>query len=239
MSLMKKTMNRLSSQRNGGAMIVVVLLVIVLLALAGGAFFQGSQKQKKQTQLLAEGYTLFNSGKLAEAFQQFKEVKGTFSGTLDLYRKVVKSESYLSTQDLSELIISICLSLAYDKFFDLETAEEWLVKAEEELNQLGTGDQKTELGRSVATAREVAKLCQTFKAGEAEKAMKNLLEVEKNALPTDQDFFIFEIRLLIACGKALGSQDIIKQARELLFFATTDAGINNDKTGKLWVLLTN
>jgi hypothetical protein len=69
--------------------------------------------------------------------------------------------------------------------------------------------------------------------------MTDLLEIENRASATDQDFFIFEIRFLIACGKALNAPAILNQARELLFFATTDAGIENEKTRQLWGLLTN
>jgi hypothetical protein len=67
--------------------------------------------------------------------------------------------------------------------------------------------------------------------------MKGLLAAEKNALPTDQDFFIMEVRLLIACGKGLGEPAITKQARELLWFISSEAGIKGPKIDKLWGLL--
>lgn len=225
--------------RTGGAVIILALLVVVLLIATGMALFNGSQKQAAQTQLLSLGYQLFNDGNFAEAHKQFGSAKQTFTKTLDLFRKVKKSADYVNSDDLNELLISVCLSAAYEDFFELKSSEEWLSKAEEELKHHSAGERKNELTQLLATAKAVSKLCQTFADGNIENTMKSLLEVEKSSLATDQDFFIFEIRMLIACGKKLEDPDVINQARELLFFATTDAGINNDKTGKLWVLLTN
>lgn len=236
---MKKITNKMLRMRTGGAFVILVLLVVALLIAAGVAVYNGSQQQKKQAGILAQGYQLFNEGKFSEAYDQFQSAKHTFTTTLNLYRQLKKSDAYVTLVDINEVVVSICLSAAYDDFFELNSSEEWLVKAESNLKQHEPGPRKEELNQTLATARTVSKLCQTFKAGDVEKAMKGLLESEKNALPTDQDFFIFEIRMLIACGKALDDVDVINQARELLFFATTDAGINNDKTGKLWVLLTN
>lgn len=236
---MKKITNNKLRMRAGGAFLILVLLVMALLFAAGVAVYNGSQQQKRQAEILAQGYQLFNEGKFSAAYEQFKSAKHTFSATLNLYRQLKKSDTHVTPADLNELTVSTCLSAAYEDFFELNSSEEWLGKAENDLKHHEPGLRKDELSQTLTTARSVSKLCQDFKAGDVEKAMKGLLEAEKNALPTDQDFFIFEIRMLIACGKALNDVDVINQARELLFFATTDAGINNDKTGKLWVLLTN
>jgi Na+-transporting NADH:ubiquinone oxidoreductase subunit NqrC len=240
MNQMKKTTDQFFPARTGGAIIIVVVLLLVAGIIGAGVIYsQGNQQQQRQSQLLADGYELFNQGKLAEAYPLFKEAQTTFSSALNFYRRLASSESHVTPDELHELIVSVCLSIAHEQFFDLKTADEWVSRAEEDLKHLPAGERKSDLTNSLVTARDVSKLCETFNAGNYEQAMKDLLAAEANAQASDQDFFIFEIRFLIACGKALGEPAIINQARELLFFATTDAGIDNEKTRSLWVTLTN
>lgn len=237
---MKKATNILFPTRAGGvALIVVALLLIAGLVAVGLTHNQGSQQQQKQEQLLAQGYELFNAGQHEKAYPLFKDALQTFTSSLSFYRSISSTETQVNPDEIHELTVSVCLSIAYEKFFKLQSADEWVARAEEDLNHLAEGERKTDLNASVTTAREVSKLCRTFDDGNYEQAMKDLLEVEKKSLPTDQDFFIFEIRFLVACGKIMGEPAILNQARELLFFATTDAGIDNEKTRSLWGILTN
>jgi len=237
---MKKTTDRFFPARAGGAaIIVVVLLVATGLIAAGVIYSQGSQQQKKQSQLLADGYEQFNQNSLEKAYPFFKEAQTTFTSTLSFYRRFASSEAQVTPEEIHELTVSVCISIAHEKFFDLKSADEWVAKAEEELKALAESERKADLTKSIDTARDISKLCKTFNEGNYEQAMKDLLKIEKQSLPTDQDFFIFEIRFLIACGKAMGEPEILNQARELLFFATTDAGIDNEKTRSLWGILTN
>lgn len=218
--------------------IFFVLVILVAIVVGAGAF-AGQQKQKMQTQMLAQGYEHFNKGELEKAYTYFKNARATFASTLSLYRTLSSSETYVSKDELNELIVTVCLSIAHDHFFNLEENSEWVNKAEKEMEQLKNSANAKEISRTLATARGIAGLCSDFKAGKYQQVMTKLLEIEKNALTTDQDFFIFEIRMLIACGKAMRNPEILNQARELLFFITTDAGIENDKTRKLWGILTN
>lgn len=237
---MKMITDRSFPARTGGAAIVVVVLLLVAGMIAAGVIYsQGSQHQQRQSQLLANGYEQFNQGNLDKAYPLFKEAQTTFSSALNFYRRFASSETQVTPEEIHELTVSVCLSIAHEQFFDLKSADEWVTRAEDELKNLAEGERKTDLTRSITTARDVSRLCKTFSEGNYEQAMKDLLEVEKNALETDQDFFIFEIRFLIACGKAMGEPEIVNQARELLFFATTDAGIDNEKTRSLWGILTN
>lgn len=231
-----KIMN--NSPRVGGVVVVVLLLLFVVAGAIGAAFFLGSRQQKAQTQFLTEGYLNFSQGELEQAYTKFVDARKTFSPTLDVYRKVA-SGTFMTREEIDEVVISICLSIAHEKFFALESDEEWTGKAEAEASLITDADRKAEIAQTIATARQISKLCEAYKAGDYEKAMKDLLEVEKKSLSTDQDFFIFEIRFMIACGKAMNEPEILNQARELLFFATTDAGIDNEKTRQLWGLLTN
>jgi len=233
-------MNKTFSARNGGAAVILALLLLIGLLVVGGLVFDGSRKHQAQNAALASAYQLFQQGKSEEAYALFTKAAENFSSTtFNLYRKIFSSEKHITAVELNEVVISLCLAAAYERFFNIETAEEWIGRTEKHLRQITDNERRQELTVLVNTASEASKLCSMFKAGEIEQSLKKLLEIEKMALATDQDFFIFEIRMLIACGKEFQDADIINQARELLFFATTDAGINNDKTARLWSLLAN
>lgn len=236
MNLKMKIMN--NSNRTGGTIVIIILLLFAVVGFLVGAFLHGSRQQKAQSQLLTEGYLCFSQGKLELAYDRFVAAQKTFSLTLEGYRKVATG-TFMTSEETNEVVVSICLSIAHEKFFTLENDTEWVDKAEAEAKAITNAPRKAEIMQTIATAREISKLCAAYKAGEYQKAMKDLLEVEKKSLTTDQDFFIFEIRFMIACGKAMKEPEIVNQARELLFFATTDAGIDNDKTRQLWGLLTN
>ncbi len=228
-----------NSNRRGGAIaIAIVVLLLITGITASVMLFLGSRQQKLQSQLLAEGYLHFDKGQLEQAHAKFSEAGKTFSKLIELYRKVF-SGTYLTADEVNEVVVGLCLSIAHDRFFALESDAGWVKKAETALNEISDSDKRKELSQNVITASEISKLLLTYEAKDYEKAMTDLLEIESKASATDQDFFIFEIRFLIACGKALEVPAILNQARELLFFATTDAGIENEKTRKLWGLLTN
>ncbi|MFZ5951086.1 MAG: hypothetical protein ACOYXC_10300, partial [Candidatus Rifleibacteriota bacterium] len=163
----------------------------------------------------------------------------TFTFTLKVFRIFKRNEDYLNSSDIDEILVSTCLAAAYDGFFALEPDKKWVEKAQKFLQSITDSERKPQIARLVETAESVAKLCSDFAAGDIEKALKELKTVEQKSVEGDADFFLFEIRFLIACGKALEEPLIIDQARELLFFATTEAGINNEKTQKLWGILTN
>jgi len=237
---MKKITDRHFPVRAGGiAIILVILLLVAGLIVTGVIYSQGSKMQQQQEKLLAEGYELFNSGNPEKAYPLFKGALSTFNSSLNFYRRFAAAENQVTPDEIHEIAISVSLAIAHEKFFDLKSADEWVARAKEDLTLLPEGERKAELSATTATAQAVSKLCKTFNDGNYEQAMKDLLEVEKISQPTDQDFFIFEIRFLIACGKALNEPAILNQARELLFFATTDAGIDNEKTRSLWGILTN
>ena len=224
-------------RRTGGIKIVIGFLILIL-ALLAGLILNGSLNQEKQSNILTSAYESFNQADYEKAYQLFSEAGTTFSPTLSAYRMVRPGE-YVNETDLGEILISTCLAAAYESFFMLEPSPDWIKRANEQLSAISDEQKKAELKQLVATAGEVSLLCQRFAGGEIEDALKDLKKVEQASLPGDQDFFIFEIRFLIACGKALEEPLIINKARELLFFATTDAGINNDKTKQLWGILTN
>jgi hypothetical protein len=227
-------------KKTKGFIKLIVVLLIVLLIIFAGLYTGGSSNQQAQENFLAEGYESFRQQNYSQAFDKFDNAKKTFGLSLSFYRKIKSSDIFVTSDELLELLISTCLTAAHEKFFDLEPAPDWVEKAKNILskNKLKNSEQNKELNQLVNTAAEVSQLCKTYKAGKYEEAFRELKKVEENSLQTDQDFFIFEIRFLIACGKALNEPAILTHARELLFFATTDAGINNQRTQRLWGILT-
>ncbi len=228
---------KIINSRRGGLKAIIALLML-LLALVAGIVLNGSLSQEKQESLLNTAYASFNQADYEKAFQLFNEARETYTFTLKSYR-LVRSGEYVSAEDLGEIIVSTCLAAIYDSLFKLEAAPTWVARAKDQLTAITDPNRKSELEKLVATAGSASELCQLFTDGDIENALRGLKKVEQSSIPGDQDFFIFEIRFLIACGKALEEPLILNQARELLFFATTDAGINNEKTQKLWGILTN
>lgn len=218
---------------------ITLFVLIVLGAVAGAVYSNGKAAQERQSELLLQAYSSFSSDKLADAYALFCEAKGTFSDTLAFYRRFSGSANLITREELGDLLINTCLGLAHDNFFYLRTADEWVKNGEAELASISSAERCQELKALLNTAKGISHLCQMYGEGKFEDALNELASVEDSSLSTDQDFFIFEIRLLIACGKALDEPAVLNQARELLFFATTQAGIDNEKTRNLWGFLAN
>ncbi|MGM0601143.1 MAG: hypothetical protein ACQETH_15140 [Candidatus Rifleibacteriota bacterium] len=238
---MNKTQFQHNLKNRQGFIKLIIVLLIVLVIIFAGLYYSGSSNQQNQENYLADGYENFRKENYTKAFENFANAKNTFGLSLSFYRKIKGSDIYVTSDELVELLISTCLTAAHDIFFKLKPAPGWVEKAQNilEQNNLANPEQNKELVQLVNTAAEISELCKTYNEGEYEEAFRELKKVEENALQTDRDFFIFEIRFLIACGKALNEPAILTHARELLFFATTDAGINNKKTQRLWGILTN
>ena len=153
--------------------------------------------------------------------------------------QMVQPRLGLQPQSLDEIrmaLVSTYLVKAYDSMMKLKPVPEILGSAAIVLAPL-TGTDSAELKQTLATARDVSELCAQFQKKQYQQVMKTLLAVEKRALPSDQDFFIMEVRLLIACGKTLREPIILEKARELLFFLTYELRIKGPRTDLLWRLL--
>ncbi len=230
--------------RNAGKAIVVILGLVIAILVAGSAFLyiQGQNAQEKQVSLLNSGYQAFNNDDYKKAFDMFSESRNAFGLPLKVFRAIKDADStrYVTVEELDELSFSTCLTAAHRDFFMLKSSTEWLKKAREELGRFSSNPaKKAEFEKLVKTAESISALCNLYEEEKYEDALKKLLEAEKEASENDQDFFIFEIRLLIACGKALQIPEVITQARELLFFLSYEAGVKNDRTDKLWGLIAN
>ena len=228
---------KMNQNRKGGIAILFVILLIVVLTIAGGIFLSGKKQQALQEQLLGEGYTYFSENKVTEAASSFEKTKETFSSSLNFFRSISSSEKYVTIEEINELIFSCYLLNIYNNSFELKTSEKALKKAKETFSNLKDENKKSELAKVIATAEEVSDICDLYQKKKLKAAMKKLLTAEKNAAEDDQDFFVFEIRFLIACGKALREPEILKQARELLFFLNFEVGVKGEKIDQLWQLL--
>jgi hypothetical protein len=233
---------KMNQNRKGGIAILFVILLVVVLTIAGGIFLSGKKQQALQEQLLGEGYTYFSENKVTEAASSFEKTKATFSSSLNFFRSISSSEKYVTIEEINELIFSCYLLNIYNNSFELKTSEKALKKAKEAFSSLkylkdSSENKKSELAKVIATAEEVSDICDLYQKKKLKAAMKKLLTAEKNAAEDDQDFFVFEIRFLIACGKALREPEILKQARELLFFLNFEVGVKGEKIDQLWQLL--
>lgn len=223
--------------RHGSAVVIVLLLALPLLAavLAGGSFLLGSKAQGRFDNLLEEGRMAVEKDRGDLALSAFSKAEAELTTHVKVYRRLMglSGRTFTTDQELSELIVGAALIQAYDRFFNLKNAPEVVAVAEKRAEKLTSPD-GIEMKRAAATAREVNGLVEKFEAKRYTDVMKGLLAAEKNAQSTDQDFFITEVRLLIACGKALKEQAIIDHAREMLFFLAYEAGIKNKRIDLLW-----
>lgn len=232
----------LSDTRNRRGFMMVIALIGVLLvaaaAVAGGLYLFGSKAQGRFDGHLEEGRLAVEKDRGDLALAAFTKAEAEFGMPLKAYRKIagMAGKTFTTAEELDELIVGAALIQAYDSFFNLKKAPDTVATAEKRAAKL-TSPEGIELKRAAATAREVNGLVEKFLARAYTDVMKGLLAVEKNAQASDQDFFITEIRLMIACGKAMKEQAIIDHARELLFFLAYEAGIKNKRIDLLWTQL--
>lgn len=225
-------------RRSGGVVAVLLAGFLVLFCLFAFLTYLGSQSQERLNRFLEEGRLHIQNEKPELAAQAFLKADAEYGATLTLYQKIrsLAGSSFILRSELAELSISAAMLCCYDDFFHMKASPKWVEIAAENLSKLSEGQAK-ELKQNVETAREVSNLCRLFSEEKYSEVMQGLLAAEKNALPTDQDFFVTEIRILIACGKAMNESDILTQARELLFFLSYEAGVKSKKLDSLWGVL--
>lgn len=230
---------KLLTQRTG-ALLPALIAIIVILVIAGvaGFYFVGKGMQTSQTEILASGYENFSQNNAEKAYRYFLDARKTFGTTLGLYRTISGSDTDVTIDELNELIVSVCMAAAYDDFFVLKASDEWIERGKAELEFVNDKQAKEVFAEHIKNAEFVSNLCRQFAEDKVEESLRELFAVDQQVSVRDHDFFVFQIRFLIACGHALNEPALITQARELLFFATGDAGINNEKTRQLWGILT-
>lgn len=218
----------------------LIILVIIALGMVNWVVYSmGSSKHQTQKQTLAKGYQMFNSGKFEDAIKTFEEAQTFFGFPLTFYRTINKSNSdeFINSDDINVVIFSACITKAYDTFFKLTPADKWTSMADAALSKLKESQDKNELKVSLQTAESVSKICSLYQKNDFEQALKDLYEIEQKVAEDDKDFFIFEIRLMIACGKQMESEILLARARELLFFLAYDLKVEDDRIKILWAYL--
>lgn len=217
----------------------ILLVGLFILACAGGfLLYIGFQGQERLSGFLEEGRLHIQNEKPELAAQAFLKADAEFTATLTFYQKArgLGGSNFMARSELAELTISAAMLCAYDDFFHVKASPKWVSLAEQNIG-LAPETQAKELKQNIDTAKEVSNLCKLFSEEKYQEVMKGLLVAEKNALVSDQDFFITEIRLLIACGKAMNEPAILHRARELLFLLSYEAGIKSKKLDSLWGVL--
>ncbi len=226
-----------TSHRQGKAAIFVVLIIVLAFAIAT-TFYLGAGAADREAFHLQQGYDSFTDNDFASAYESFIQVREASSPWLQFYRYFV--DPALTSDELTEMAVSLCITAAYEDFFVLNPTSEWAELAEKELENFSSNlDAKTrsEVEQNVKTLQLVSKICQMYNEEEFENAFRELKTAEDSALDDDLDFFLFEIRFMIASARAMKEPLIIKRARELLFIMTSRIGDDNEKTMALWSLL--
>ena len=237
--------------RRGGAVIIIVILV-VLAGIAAGATYgykynDGKELQTKQDALWTEAFTLFGQKQPEAAYLKLTEARETFTDNLDFYRNTATG-TYLSKAEITDAMVLICQSEAYDVLFKLESATDWLTKAKNEISNVKDAETKETFTNFISraeSANQFVETLNTYKNQENlepekyQQLVKDSLKVGGQALSeNDYDYTIFEIRFLIACGKAFNEPILVNEARMQLFDITKESG-EDEKTKLLWSILRN
>lgn len=230
----------MSCRTRSGSFLLLLILFVGLVVAGGGGFFlwTGQQADKRLRAQIAVGSAAFEKDQHDNAISAFTKALAENGAPLQVFQKL-QPRIGQQPQSLDEVRLALgstYLVKAYDSMMKLRPVPELIASANAVIAPL-TGTDTAELKKTLDTAREVSGLCALFEKKQYQQVMKDLLAVEKRALPSDQDFFIMEVRLLIACGKALREQVILKKARELLFFLNFELRIKGPRTDLLWRLL--
>jgi hypothetical protein len=225
-----------SRLRHGIAGIVVVLFTVVL-CVGGMLFWLGSRGQDTFDRHLMEGYGHIESDRPAEAIVAFHKADQVRGVALRVYRAIkgLGGAEFTTDEELAQVIVSAAIMQAYEDFFAMKPSAQAVAQAQSAVERLH-GPGADEFKAMVATARAVSHLCEKFQAKAYDEVMRGILAAEKAAIASDQDFFIQEVRMLIACGKAMNEPEILNRARELLFVLSTEMGIKSPRVDKLWGL---
>ncbi|MBF0546773.1 MAG: hypothetical protein HQM08_20165 [Candidatus Riflebacteria bacterium] len=216
----------------------IIAFFALAMLLFGGFYFSGRQKNNEFCRLVDEGASFFQNEKLDQAIDSFGKAVSLNTSSRRFFVSIQKmfGKKYPDPKEVVLMRSEVFLSKAYDELFLLKPAESYLEKAKNGIYNINTPEAE-ELKNSLITALGVSRLCQTIVKRNFQKVLKDLLEVEKKASATDKDFFIMEIRLLIICGKSLKNQELLQQARELLWIITSKSSTRDRRTDTLWTLL--
>ncbi len=240
-----------NKNRFGGSKVIIVVIALLVLIIAGVSlgytYLTGKELQEKQTKYWNQAFTLFSQKQPEYAYLQLINARSTFSESLDFYRKIATG-TFLTKAEVNEAIVLICQSEAYDNLFNLESAESWIQKAKMEIENVDDGETRLELANYISRAEAADKFCAAYREYIAtenlpeekyQELVKNSLRVGTDAIKAnDYDYTIFEIRFLIACGKAFEEPVLVGEARQQLFDITQSKG-EDEKTKLLWSLLRN
>ena len=181
---------------------------------------KGKKDAESQSKWFEMGYSAYLERNYDGALSCFKNAEKTFTEALAAYRKTNK-ENEVKKEDIKEIIMSLSIVAAYNDLFDMQPTTKWIGIADEQFKQISKSKNVSvnEFKSILKTLKSCASLCKLYNEGKYEEAFKKLLVVEREALLTDRDFFIFEIRFMIASSIILDDLDepiILNKAEEML-----------------------
>ncbi len=247
-------MNNFNCRNRFGKTAVTIVVLVVLIGVAFGAslgysYSVGKEQQETQDRLWSQAFVYFSQKQPEAAYLKLIECRSTFSDCLNIYRKIVATESIrLTKSQINEAIILICQSEAYDNLFKLESADAWISKAKLEIENIEDGETRFELANFISRCEAANRFCNSYREyikdpnlpeEKYKELVKNSLKVGSEAASSkDYDYAIFEIRFLIACGKSFEEPILVEEAAQQLVDVTDNYG-EDEKTSLLWSLLTN
>lgn len=228
-------MDKILSKRKVGGFIAIVVLLFLFVVIGGVGFYyynqyrihnelieKGQKASKEQNEYFEKGYLAYMQQNYDGALENFTNAEGLFGEELDYYRKnnqeTVSNEDVVNKEDITEIKFSLSVVAAYNDFFNMAKSSKWVKIAKENLSKLEEVKHPSiEESKAIfKTLEESAELCAMYAKKEYEKAFLKLLDVENGALESDRDFFIFEVRFMIASAEALEEPLIMQKAQELL-----------------------
>ncbi|MBI3038670.1 hypothetical protein HYY75_06435 [bacterium] len=235
--------NAFLNGRSGFAKLILIFagaVLIIFSAIFGIIIYQGQQAEVGFEKLLKNGMASIEKEQAELAIDAFQKAGSSFCFSQRFFRLISGSSQtqFHSPIEVDQLAISAILMRAYQELFQMKTGAAWVKKAQEKIANLPKSE-FSELHQNLATARELSNLCELFQAKKYREVLKGLRAAENNALTNDADFFLMEVRILIACGKAINEPAFLEKAQELLWFLSKDVGIKNPRIDFLWNLLSH
>ncbi|MBF0501233.1 MAG: hypothetical protein HQM09_13930 [Candidatus Riflebacteria bacterium] len=225
-------------QKSGFVLLIIMFLLLLAASSAGYIYWTGIKSYERLDAAVQTGYAAIEKDQADAAIASFRKAVQEDGIPLQFFRKIktYRATETISPMDVRQALASTLIMKAYTGMMELKPASTETTEAVA-VAALVPAPEGDELRKIAQTARDVSELCDKFQKKQFEPLMKSLLQVEKRAARTDQDFVLMEIRLMIAVGKALQEQLILTRARELLYFLSFEAGIKNSRTDRLWKLL--
>ncbi len=225
-------MKKLLSLTNLTALFVSACLFVSVFAIP--SMLSAQEPEYFSPALLQNAYQYYAEQRFEEAHNEIQNLFNRIPPAGYNYENDNPDEDELiSAEELRLFDISVCISAAYDSFFNMTPEALWITRAVEETAKLQDEATTEEIMALLDTANAVSMICSMYQNEDYGDVLDAILETEKEAAPTDHEFFMFEIKALISCGEKLLNRDLINQAHSLYKFAVDEMKLEDYKMARL------